>query len=625
MCGIYGFIRKDAADINEHELLAATDSLAHRGPDGMGHWKAGTVGFGHRRLAIIDPETGNQPLVAQDTGNVINYNGELYNFKELRAELESMGHRFYTSCDTEVVLRSYEQWGADCVKHFRGMFAFAVADVKRRRVFLARDHFGIKPLYYRQTSRSFAFASELPALTRHERDALKARADVLPWYFRLHYIPSPATIYTGIWKLEPGHFMEVSFSGEEIRKERYFEPKFHRSSGNLDLRQWHEEIEATLKDSIKAHLVADVPFGVLLSGGIDSTLVTAYMAEALGKPVTAFTIGFESEEHDEIPYALQAAQTLGTELVSEVVTEASLSLLPDLIQNHFGEPFADASALPTWYLARMAGNHVRMVLSGDGGDESFAGYYRYAVWHRHLPLGFLRDPLATPIQKLRYMVVRNVRAMLNGFSYNDYNEWQQVSAFSEDEDIAALLPNASWNSGLRAASLKAHLAAKRNTRIAYAQEMDFRYYLPDCILQKVDRASMCHGLEVRVPFIDVKLFELISRMPEYLKTEKTAHGLNGKLILKKLLSKRFSHAFVHRAKQAFHPPRESWFSSGRLGNVMLNDMLRSSSVRLSGLLNSKAVEKMLAAPNSDSQSQVSALYAMLVFIIWADHSQVDFV
>lgn len=379
MCGIAGVLDWSGATAVE-DVAIMTQALRHRGPDGDGFFHRDGVALGHRRLAIIDLEGGKQPL-SNETGSVwITFNGEIYNYKLLRDELIAHGHQFRTQSDTETIVHGYEEWGDDVVCRLRGMFAFAIADFDKNRLFLARDHFGIKPLFYRFCSQRIIFASELAAIQKVQDRATRLRPESLEWFLRYRYIPGPNTIYRDIQQLAPASRLALDFNGGNRKESRYWKLQFCPQPGPTDA-QWLDEFEAVLHESVRAHLVADVPFGVFLSGGIDSTHVARAMRNELSGRLVAFSIGFDEERFSELRYAQEAAKTLGIELYTETITPDIVDLLPRLVA-HYGQPYADTSMIPTWYLARLVRRHVPMALSGDGGDEAFAGYDRYPIFLR---------------------------------------------------------------------------------------------------------------------------------------------------------------------------------------------------------------------------------------------------
>ena len=382
MCGIVGLLNTNGSPVSSQVVNKMTQSVAHRGPDDWGIEIRGEVGLGHRRLSIIDLEGGKQPLANEDGQIWITYNGEVYNFLDLRHDLQKRGHLFRTNSDTETIVHAYEEWGDDCVKRLRGMFAFCIVDFNKRRLFLARDHLGIKPLNYLHTCDLFAFASELQSFKSLPRVMLELDLHAIDEYLRLQYIPAPRTAFKQVRKLSPAHCMSISFDGVVHGPEEYwrleFLPNYKRSEG-----EWIEALQAVLYDSVRVHLVSDVPYGAFLSGGVDSSAIVAYMSQILKQPVRTFSIGFKETEFNELHWAKEVAQRWGTEHHIEIVKPDAFAILPKLVQ-HYGEPFGDSSAIPTYYLCEMARRFVPMVLSGDGGDEILAGYDSYRGWLRWL-------------------------------------------------------------------------------------------------------------------------------------------------------------------------------------------------------------------------------------------------
>ena len=378
MCGIAGIVNfARGRAVEPARLRAMGDAMAHRGPDGDGIHVSGQVGFAHRRLAIIDPRGGQQPLVDRQSKAVITYNGEVYNYIETRREI---GGEFESECDTEVVLRAWQRWGVNALERFRGMFAFALHDVAANKVFLVRDRVGIKPLYYRLTGEGVIFASEITAIAAAVESDLEVEPQAVSLYLRYGYVPTPRTIYRDVFKLEPGHILAIDVAGARVEKSRYWSVKSDiRPVGEAEAL---DELHELLKETTRLYVRSDVPFGAFLSGGVDSSLVTALMGEVLGDGVRSYSIGFDDQEYSELPYAVAAAERLHTAHRAEVMQpDLSLDHLEG-IAAHFGEPFADSSALPTGLVSELASRDVKMVLSGDGGDELFAGYHSYTAVER---------------------------------------------------------------------------------------------------------------------------------------------------------------------------------------------------------------------------------------------------
>jgi asparagine synthase (glutamine-hydrolysing) len=607
------------------EIERMTAAIAHRGPDGVGFLQHDGVALGHRRLAIIDPKGGHQPMSNADETIWITYNGEMYNYLELKEELRQKGHEFVTNSDTEVVIHAYQEWGAECVRKFRGMFAFGLADFRRRKLFLARDHFGIKPLYYRVGNGYLAFASELAALREVEDETPAGSLLALELYLRYQYIPTPHTVYRGVYKLPTASYLLVDFDGPVGETVKYWDLNFRAEKGVSD-KDWEEQADAIITDSVKAHLVADVPFGVFLSGGIDSSLVALKMSQILERPVQAFAIGFKEEKYSELAFAQQVAKRCGIELHTEVIEDASLNFLPELIA-HYGEPFGDSSAVPTWHVSRLARERVPMVLSGDGGDEGFAGYASYDYWMKLDPRLRARQDLRTAPRASFYWARQAVRTRLSSGSWHDLAEWQNILYYINEQSRRALWRSEHHSLIGRGCEIfeQADRKARRNDRVAYAQYLDFQTYLPCDILTKVDVASMYHGLEVRTPLIDLRVMELASRLPLEQRL-----GRNGsservpKYLLKKILGRTFPQEFIHRKKQGFAIPRDMWFLPGQPARKLLDEVLLDRGSRLYEFFNPKEISKQLDVHSADHDNS-NALWLLLVLGLWlGQNPQVSF-
>ena len=590
MCGIVGLVQRNgaAADTATLELMAA--AVAHRGPDDSGTWTDGPFGLGHRRLSIIDLKSGQQPMATADRRLWISYNGEIYNFRELAAELSGHGHRLRTTSDTEVVLYAYRQWGVDCVHHFRGMFAFAIADLDRRRLFLARDHLGIKPLFWVDRPHVFAFASELQALRCLPELGLQVDLEAVDQYLQLQYIPAPNTIYRQVHKLAPGHRMVVDLENGAQPPERYWKLEFRPHHGRSE-EEWIEVLDGCLQTSVRAHLVADVPFGAFLSGGVDSSAVVAKMARSLPEPVKTFTIGFEEEEFSELGYARQVARRWGTEHHEEVLRPDAISILPTLVR-HYGEPFGDSSAIPTYYVSRLAAASVPMVLSGDGGDELFAGYHSYRTYMRWLSFDGtprwrrLAYPLAHLLRPQRYLRRRP-----------DLVAWMSFI-----EVIPSVVRRRLWRREYRylcdrpvPGFEEEYARARHYPTIQTLQSMDLNTYLPFAILSKVDVASMISSLEVRTPLVDKEVAELAATIPPELNFARAEGGeFEGKLLLKKALLRDYPEDFLRRPKMGFGVPLRRWFADQGSLHQVVNDRLLASSSPLACLFEHKVMAELIA-------------------------------
>jgi len=586
MCGIAGILNTDRAPVRRETIEGMTQAIAHRGPDGYGFEIHGSAAIGHRRLAIIDLEGGRQPLSNEDGQIWITFNGEIYNFVELRRELMTKGHVFRTNSDTEVIVHAYETWGDDCVRRFRGMFAFGIMDLRRRRLFLARDHLGIKPLYYLHSPNHFSFASELQALRKIPGQPFTLDLRAIDQYLWLQYIPAPRTCFKEVCKLPPAHRMSITFDGVFSEPEEYwrleFNPDHRRSEAD-----WAKAAEEILFESVRTHLVSDVPFGAFLSGGIDSSLIVANMARIMSQPVRTFSIGFEEESHSELPYAKQVSKRWGTEHHVEIVKPDALAILPSLVK-HYGEPFGDSSAIPTYYVSQMARRFVPMVLSGDGGDELFAGYDSYRNWMRFLTRkGWKRwlTPLAHAVSPANFPQRR--ATLENWLGFISYTGALQRRSLWRGEY--------SSSSGLPLKVFEREFERTRGYSFCHiAQYMDIKTYLPFDILTKVDIASMMHGLEVRTPLVDVRVAEFAATIPDNFNMRQGDRDLwSGKRLLKQLMRQYYPNELIDRPKQGFSIPMQKWFSPKGAKRPELQERILGRHSRLHSFFDQTALCSLL--------------------------------
>lgn len=604
MCGIAGIVRFDGAPIDEKALHRMAGALVHRGPDGQGVYVASAVGLAHRRLAIIDPAGGQQPFVDADSGLVLTYNGEVYNFVEIRNELGDGG--FTTGSDTEVVLRAWRRWGAGSLERFRGMFALAIYDPAANKVFLVRDRLGIKPLYYRLESDVLVFASELGAVLAGGGAAASVDPAALSLYLRYGYVPTPRSIYAGIRKLEPGSYLEIDLASGRATMHSYW-----RLAAAIRPRREGEalaELEALLAEITRLYVRSDVPFGAFLSGGVDSSMVAALMSEVLSEPVRSFSIGFSESDYSELPYAEEAAKRLGTQHHAEVLDPAVT--LPWLLSlaARFGEPFADSSCLPTWCVSHLAAAEVKMVLSGDGGDELFAGYASY-------PAVLMQSRLARarPIDVALAFLAR--RGVLPSRAGNKCVHWstahhRQRDAFSPAEREAL--------TG-RSPVLVADEAIDQPTNVdpvTRCQLRDVGSYLLDDILVKVDRMSMDNSLEVRVPLLDHKLVEFAFSLPLDLRLHQSRDQVVAKYLLKRAAERFFPRRFLDRPKWGFGIPIHAWL--GGTLRPMVRDLLETDAKSLAPLVEPACVRRIVAAYYAGEQERVGQVWCLLALRLWAD-------
>jgi asparagine synthase (glutamine-hydrolysing) len=609
MCGICGLVSSGGADRGRLEAMSAT--LVHRGPDSSGIHVDGPVGLAARRLSIIDLETGDQPIANEDGSVVVVQNGELYNYRELRAELESQGHRFRTHGDTEVLAHLYEQHGTGFAERLRGMFAVAIWDARRGRLVLARDRYGIKPLLYRSVNGSLEFASELRALPRGEVDL-----DALEAFLAFNSIPGPLSIFRDVRKLLPGHVLV--WEDGEISLERFARPA---PAPATDLRDegedaLAEELRERLRDSVRAHLVSDVPVGVLLSGGVDSSLLAAFAAEETAEELRTFSIGFEEGSFDERADARRVAERYGT-THRELVLRPDAALLLPALAEAFDEPFADSSALPTYLVSQLAAEDVKVALSGEGGDELFGGYYTYQADLLALRVGPLarlarplveRLPVSTARTSFDYKAKRFVRAA-HLPPLERHHGWKEI--FSADARAELTGRKHRWDP---VDVLRERFDETGGAELlARLQDVDARTYLVDDLLVKTDRASMAHSLEARVPFLDPVVDELAAALPTRLKVRRSAK----KVLLRKAAEPLLPPEIVRGRKRGFSIPAAAWLR-GDL-EPFARETLSADTLRRQGYFRPEAVAKVLddhVAGRADLSRQ---LWGLLAFTLWHEH------
>ena len=566
MCGIVGFAREHSARSSDHAASvvgAMTGTLAHRGPDDHGVWASenGTVALGHRRLAIVDlSPLGHNPM-PWDGGRLwVTYNGEIYNYRELRATLEAAGHQFRSQTDTEVVLAAYDEWGTACVERFAGMFAFGLWDQARERLWLARDRFGKKPLYYSLRDGALVFASELKALVADPSCPRGIDQTAVGLYLRYGYIPAPLSIYTAIRKLPQGH--EAIFERGTLQIRRYWDPAAYvGASAGLSDADAERTLEQLLGTAVEQRRIADVPLGAFLSGGIDSSLVVALMQEQSATPVQTFTIRFENKAFNEADHAAAVAKHLGTEHHEEVCTAERMLDVVGLVPRMYDEPFADSSAIPTYLVSSVARQRVTVALSGDGGDELFAGYPRYAHfsdsgWVLELPRP-VRLAAAAVAARLPARRLRRIADVLRDDEHDHYGRFVSWRSRAEVTRLMGVTPA---DAPLYADMLRRVDGVARDQ---WPGLLDIALYLPDDILAKVDRASMAVSLEVRAPLLDHRVAEFAIGLPMHLKRR----GRATKWILRQLLYKRVPPHLIDRPKMGFGVPLADWFRGPLRGQM----------------------------------------------------------
>jgi len=506
------------------------------------------------------------------------------------------------------------------------MFAFCLLDLNKKHAFIARDHLGIKPLQYRLEKDYFAFCSEIYPLTLITGAKPTGSLQALDHYLTYQYIPDPDTIYKSVYKLPPGYYLRVNLDGEIIEKKQYWDVNFSPTPSDHK-EDWKALTEREIEDAVLSNLVADVPLGVLLSGGVDSTIISYYMAKILDQPIDAFTISFGDSVHDELKYAKQVADKLGMKLHHEKVEQSSLDVLNKLVNYHYGEPFGDNSLIPTYFVSQLARKHVPMVLSGDGGDEAFAGYHSYAIWHKNHPKNHIKDLLnhhkygAIP----RYTLGTSRKLIRNKFSFNFEDEWQSNITICDDS-FRSRIWKAEFQSVVytRAQAFhEAHANGLNKDRISYAQSMDMKTYMQASVLRKVDIASMANGLEVRPPLLDIKLSKLFFNLPENEKIGNQKGLFQGKYLLKQILSKHFSGDFVNRPKQGFYTPGEEWFVRNGEFRDHLKKLLFSESSALRKFFRLEDLEKIFHQQRM-SVKESKIIWIFMTLEIWLENNKISF-
>jgi asparagine synthase (glutamine-hydrolysing) len=616
MCGLAGLVYFDRSrQIDPTDLKAMGDSIAHRGPDDEGFYVSNNVGLAFRRLSIIDLSAGHQPL--SNSNNTINivFNGEIYNFLELRKLLEPRGYVFKTHTDTEVILHMYEEFGIDCLTYLRGMFAFCIWDNNKQQFFCARDRFGIKPFYYYTDNEKFVFGSEIKAILKAKDIEARLSYEALESYFAFGYITSDLSVYTKIKKLQPGHYLLLSFKEKpSIEIQRYwdicFEPDYSKTET-----QWTEEIESLFSEAVKLHMISDVPLGAFLSGGIDSSSVVAAMAKNSNQPIQTFSIGFKEQKYNELEFAREVAKKYNCIHREQIVEPESINLLPKLV-NAYDEPFADSSAIPTYYVSKFAREHVTVALSGDGGDELFAGYwiYRYFknVYQRSSSSSSLNNLLWGNIHKLIPQKIAG-KGLTYFLSKNREYLGAYLCIWSKEERKKLILNNHSLTNYKHTPELYKEGILKDNKKndfITNLQNLDMQTYMVDDILTKVDRASMLNSLEVRVPLLDHKFAELSFKIPSRLKL----HGKDGKYILKAAMSTALPENILKHPKQGFAVPLSAWFKDDL--KEYINDTVLSPKALLSNYVDKNYVRKIVDDNKNGMRDFSSKIWSLVFFEEW---------
>lgn len=624
MCGICGIIEFDEKrDADEHLLKEMCRVIGHRGPDEEGYHIEGNVGLGARRLSIIDLKTGHQPIHNEDKNIWIVSNGEIYNYKELTQELKQLGHQFYTGSDTEVIVHAYEQYGTGCLAKLRGMFAFALWDKEKREVLLARDRLGIKPLHYALSEGRLIFASEIKSILQDKKVSRELNPAALDHFLTFSCVPAPLTIFKGIKKLLPGTFLRCK--GSNISENRHWELPYFREVNHFSEKECEERLMQALRESLELHLRSDVPIGVLLSGGVDSSTILALATQITPKLLKSFSVGFKHPTFNELGYAHRVANLYHTDHYEIIVEPGAVEhLLPKMIW-HFDEPFGDASAIPMYLLCQLVGKKVKVVLSGEGGDEDFAGYSWYNTsrirrLYSSLPEGFKRAIFHLTRKfcpaKREGGLIDGVKSLAS-FDFLPLKErylWRKACLTEEEKNrlfTREFLKEIGEKSTEKDIVMSPVGNGNTKDLLTFMTYLDTKIFLPDDLLTKADRMSMAHGVETRLPFLDHPLVEFAAFLPPSLKWK----GQTSKYILRKTVSPLLPKEVLERKKQGLMPPLSLW----------LKEDLRDFCVQLltdprtlqRGIFKAESVMNMLSIHHGGKANLASKLWNLMVFETWA--------
>jgi asparagine synthase (glutamine-hydrolysing) len=626
MCGICGVVSfQPESPVDPFILQRMNGSIRHRGPDDEGYYQDSQASLAMRRLSIIDLHTGQQPI-SNESGNIwVVYNGEIYNFQAVRAELEQRGHVFKTQTDTEIIVHAYEEYGDDCVKHFNGMFAIALWDARKRRLFLARDRVGVKPLYYWAGQDKLVFGSELKAVVLHPDVPRQTNLAAVDLFLALEYVPAPHTIYEGIFKLLPGHTLVVENGRLQITQ--YWEVPYEPISQSEA--ECAEILSGLMNDAVRIRLISDVPLGAFLSGGIDSSTIVGYMSQSMNSPVQTFSIGFEDDTYNELPYAEAVAKHFKTTHHVEVLKPDYASLAEQLVCQH-DEPFADTSIFPTFLVSKVASQKVKVVLSGDGGDELFAGYDTYRAeklnrYYGQLP-GALRQSVFPklaewlPPQPAKKGMINKIKRMVEGGALNPSLQHTRWMIFMNQIEKGSLYRSdlrATLNDNLTAQYLNGYFEkAHRFDRLAQQQYVDIKTYLADDILTKVDRMSMAVSIEARVPFLDYRIVEFAMNLPPQMKL----NGSRTKSILRDAVKDLVPALVLEKPKEGFSIPMKYWLATSL--KPMMLDLLSKDSLQKHGYFDHQVVSKWIDEHLEGRSNHSHRLWALMVFQMWHQNERV---
>jgi asparagine synthase (glutamine-hydrolysing) len=626
MCGIAGVVKfANNAEVDGAVLRRMCAAMVHRGPDDEGVYLGGRVGLGMRRLSIIDLATGHQPISNEDETVWIVFNGEIYNHAALRERLRARGHRYTTQSDTETIIHAYEEYGRDCVRHLRGMFAFAIWDTRKRQLFIARDRLGIKPLYYRENGDSFFFGSEIKVILAHPEVHAEFNRSSLPEFLAFGYLSGEGTFYKGIRKLMPGHTLELDESGN-LSIERYWDLTFTADSTSYPSSYYVQSYRDLLEQAVSSHLMSDVPVGVFLSGGLDSSAVAALMTKIRRAPVDTFSVGYREGSYSELPYARTVAKHLHSTHHEVMVSgQEFFDTLPKLIW-HEDEPIAWPSSVPLYFVAQMARSHVKVVLTGEGSDETLAGYARYPFIltnvsldrvYRSLTPSLIRRSIRQGIANSSWLGASVRRKLLHTFLALDGESWRSLyfdnffSAFGTGDQEKLLTESFAREREEDDAYREVleyweHSSGEMLQRLLYT---DIKTYLVE-LLMKQDSMSMAASIESRVPFLDHELVEFATKIPESFQLR----GTSGKQILKKAMEDLLPHSIIYRPKLGFPTPWSGWLAGPRL-DVIENMLLEPRSLER-GFFRPVAIKRLFEEHRTRHRDHYDRIWRLLNFELW---------
>jgi asparagine synthase (glutamine-hydrolysing) len=624
MCGIYGVVSDSPDKAADKTVLShMSQVLYHRGPDDEGYYADDHAQLGIRRLSIIDLVTGQQPITNEDRTLWLVFNGEIYNYQEIRAQLENRGHAFVSKSDSEVIVHAYEEYGDHCVEHFNGMFAFAIWDTSRRRLFMARDRLGIKPLYYWAAKDQIVFGSELKAVIAHPDVPRDIDFTALDQFLTLEYIPAPRTIFQGVYKLPPGHWL--TFQNSTLTIEPYWDITPRVLPG--DEADWVETLADLIRDAVRLRLVSDVPLGAFLSGGIDSSTIVAFMSEASSTPVQTFSIGFDDQTYNELPYARTVATHFRTDHCEQVL-QPDIAALAERLVAHMDEPFGDFSIFPTYLVSELASRSVKVVLSGDGGDEIFGGYETYVAqqvdrFYRWLPAPLRQKTLPTlvagvPPQSAKKGLINKTKRFVQGGALPASLQHTRWMMFMLDDDKRVLYRpelGATLNGRPAASLLEGYFQqVAQLDPLAQQQYVDIKTYLVDDILTKVDRMSMAASIEARVPLLDHRVVEFALSLPPHMKLKRG----QTKVILRQAMRGRLPEIVLNKPKEGFSIPIKHWLRG--ILRPLMTDLLSADCVHRRGYFEPKTVSRWVLEHLQGRANHSHRLWALMVFELW--HRQV---